>query len=116
MSDTKKEIVNKSQISGAMGYYENAMIITKGGTDETDHFFINYDEFAKVAKLFDFEIEKKRTRSWGKPIINPIFDFVEFREFLLYNEKCTTEEMELILRFLGEYYERKKGGETFIDE
>ena len=120
MSDTNKKIVKGSDISGITSHYENALVFYNESTDKvvhaTEHFFITYPELEKVINKFDYELEPKKTRTWGTPMIDPIFDFVEFREFLLYNEKCTTEEMELMLEFLAEYYERKKNGEIFMED
>lgn len=120
MSDTSKKTVKGSDISGITSYYENAMVFYNESIDkeiqETEHFFISYSELEKIVNKFDYVLEHKKTRTWGTPVIDLQFDFVEFREFLLYNEKCTTEDMELILHFLGEYYERKTKGEIFIED
>jgi len=114
MSDTKKEIVKGSDITGITSYYENAMVF-HSNDKEKKHFFISYENLEKVVKLVNFELEEKRTRIWGTPIMDPQFDFIEFREFLLYNDECTTEEMELILRLISNYYERKRAGDIFIE-
>jgi hypothetical protein len=114
MSDTNKETIKGSDLRGAMGFYENVLLLPSN--PHRKDIYISYDELFKIIKQYDFNVEHKKTRAWGTPIINPQFDFVEFREFLLYNENCTTEEMEMILRLFAEYYERKNNGEVFIEE
>lgn len=114
MSDTKKEIVKGSSLRGALIFYEHILLLPK--EDKKSDIFMSIDDLFKIIKLFDFETEHKKTRTWGTPIIDPEFNFIEFREFLLNNENCSVDDMEVILRFMGEYYERKSNGGIFIED
>ena len=59
---SKKKIKGKS-ITKAFPHFEQVCVIYN---DES--FYINFDDITKMMKHFDFNLEKKRTRTWGSPI------------------------------------------------
>ena len=66
MSDKKNKIVKKSTIKSVLSYYENVMVVQKNG----DCFYLDFETLTEILKRYDFDVVKKRVRSWGTPIFN----------------------------------------------
>jgi len=49
-----------TRITGVRPHYENIYV----SVDKGEGFFITSEELTRVLSEFDFDIEKKRTRSW----------------------------------------------------
>ena len=56
--------LNGQKIESVRPHYENITISVKNSSGKYESYFISSDDLVTILSEFDFNVEKKRTRTW----------------------------------------------------